>query len=55
VCLWPNGLFTGNHVEFRVPIDDENTLSIMWHFSRVPRDREPFFAKLHPDLAGPDR
>jgi 5,5'-dehydrodivanillate O-demethylase len=25
VCLWPNALFTGNHIEHRVPIDDENT------------------------------
>jgi 5,5'-dehydrodivanillate O-demethylase len=28
VCLWPNALFTGNHIEFRVPVDDENTLSL---------------------------
>ncbi len=55
VCLWPNGLFTGNHVEFRVPVDDENTLSVMWHFSRVPRECEPYRAEQHPDLAGADR
>ncbi len=42
VCLWPNGLFTGNHVEFRVPIDDENTLSVTWHFSpRAARSASP--------------
>ena len=28
VCLWPNTLFTGNHFEWRVPIDDETTLSV---------------------------
>jgi 5,5'-dehydrodivanillate O-demethylase len=53
VCLWPNGLFTGNHVEFRVPVDDENTLSVMWHFSRVPREREPFVQNSIPTWQGP--
>ena len=42
VCLWPNALFTGNHFEWRVPIDDTSTLSVGWFFSRVPKDREPF-------------
>jgi 5,5'-dehydrodivanillate O-demethylase len=42
VCLWPNALFTGNHFEWRVPVDDENTLSVGWFFNRVPRDREPW-------------
>jgi len=42
VCLWPNALFTGNHFEWRVPIDDENTLSVAWFFMRVPKDREPY-------------
>jgi 5,5'-dehydrodivanillate O-demethylase oxygenase subunit len=53
VCLWPNGLFTGNHVEFRVPVDDENTLSITWHFARVPKDREPFVQETIPTWHGP--
>ena len=55
VCLWPNGLFTGNHVEFRVPVDDENTLSITWHFSRVPEDREPYVQASVPAWHGPIR
>lgn len=42
VCLWPNALFTGNHFEWRVPIDDTNTLSVGWFFTRVPKDREPY-------------
>jgi hypothetical protein len=21
VCLWPNALFTGNHIEYRVPME----------------------------------
>jgi 5,5'-dehydrodivanillate O-demethylase len=53
VCLWPNALFTGNHIEFRVPVDDENTLSVMWHFSRVPRDREPYVQNRIPTWQGP--
>ena len=40
VCLWPNCLYTG-HFEWRVPIDDGNTLSVGWFIDRVPGD-EPF-------------
>jgi 5,5'-dehydrodivanillate O-demethylase oxygenase subunit len=53
VCLWPNGLFTGNHCEFRVPIDDENTLSITFHFTHVPREREPYVQGTIPTWRGP--
>ncbi len=42
VCLWPNGFFLGEHFEWRVPIDDENTLSITWKYTRVPVEREPY-------------
>ncbi len=42
VALWPNGFYLGNHFEWRVPIDDENTLSIAWFFMRVPKGREPY-------------
>jgi 5,5'-dehydrodivanillate O-demethylase len=42
VCLWPNALFTGNHFEWRVPIDDVTTLSVGWFFYRVPKEREPY-------------
>lgn len=41
-CLWPNCLFTGDHFEWRVPIDDENTLSVGWFFDPVPPQRRPF-------------
>ena len=53
VCLWPCALFTGNHIEFRVPVDDENTLSVMWHFSRVPHEREPYVQNSIPTWQGP--
>jgi 5,5'-dehydrodivanillate O-demethylase oxygenase subunit len=53
VCLWPNALFTGDHFEWRVPIDDENTLSITWVFNRVPREQEPFVQERIPCWQGP--
>ena len=53
VCLWPCAVFPGNHVEFRVPIDDENTLSISWFFDRVPHEREPFVQTEIPTWHGP--
>ena len=53
VCLWPNALFTGDHFEWRVPIDDANTLSVTWSFSRVPRDREPYVQPSIPAWRGP--
>ena len=41
-CLWPNCLFTGDHFEWRVPIDDENTLSVGWFYNAVPDSQRPF-------------
>ncbi len=55
VCLWPNALFTGDHFEWRVPIDDENMLSVTWCFSRVPKDREPYLQEQIPAWHGPVR
>lgn len=42
VALWPNAFFLGDHIEWRVPVDDENTLSITWMFHRVPKEKEPY-------------
>ncbi len=55
VCLYPNALFTGGHFEFRVPIDDENTLSVGWFFDRVPNEMEPFEQGSIPYWYGPIR
>ncbi len=52
-CLWPNAVFTGDHFEFRVPVDDYNMLSIGWFFTRVPRDQEPYVQKSIPVWNGP--
>jgi 5,5'-dehydrodivanillate O-demethylase len=53
VCLWPNGFYLGEHFEWRVPIDDENTLSIGWFWTRVPRGREPYVQNSIPTWHGP--
>ena len=53
VCLWPNGFFLGEHFEWRVPIDDQNTLSVTWKYSRVPKGREPYVQASIPTWYGP--
>ncbi|MHB9880392.1 Rieske 2Fe-2S domain-containing protein [Pacificimonas sp. ICDLI1SI03] len=51
--VWPVGIFLGDHFEWRVPIDDENTLSIAWSFQRMPVEAEPFAQKEIPHWYGP--
>ena len=53
VCLWPNAFFLGDHFEWRVPIDDENMLSIGWMFNRVPNEQEPYIQDKIPTWRGP--
>ncbi len=53
VFLWPNGFFLSEHFEWRVPIDDENTLSVTWKFTRVPREQEPYVQERIPTWYGP--
>jgi len=53
VALWPNCFFLGDHFEWRVPIDDENTLSITWKLVHVPRDCEPYVQDSIPTWEGP--
>lgn len=53
VFLWPTGLFIGDHFEWRVPIDNENTLSVTWMFNRVPATQEPFKQTTIPSWTGP--
>ncbi|HWW64526.1 MAG TPA: aromatic ring-hydroxylating dioxygenase subunit alpha [Sphingomonadaceae bacterium] len=53
VCLWPNAIFTGDHFEYRVPVDDTNMLSVGWFFARVARDNEPFVQESIPTWYGP--
>jgi 5,5'-dehydrodivanillate O-demethylase len=53
IALWPNCLGPNQHFEWRVPIDDENTLFIMWHFTRVPNECEPYVQESIPSWEGP--
>ena len=53
VALWPNGFYLGRHFEWRVPVDDENTLSVAWFFVRVPKGREPYVQNTRADLGSP--
>ena len=53
VCLWPNGFFLGEHFEWRVPTDDENTLSVTWKYTRVPKEMEPYQQTVIPTWYGP--
>jgi len=41
LALWPIGFYLGEHFEWRVPIDDENTLSLAWFFEQSPKDVAP--------------
>ena len=53
VCLWPNGFYLGDHFEWRVPIDDENMLSVVWAYNRVPVEQEPYVQPVIPSWDSP--
>jgi 5,5'-dehydrodivanillate O-demethylase oxygenase subunit len=53
VALWPNGFYLGPHFEWRVPVDDENSLSIAWFYMRVPKGREPYVQGSVPTWVSP--
>ena len=45
VALWPNGFYLGSHFEWRIPVDNHNSLCVCWFFTRVPSDMEPYVQK----------
>lgn len=51
VYLWPNCLYTG-HFEWRVPIDDDNMLSVGWFIDELPGDK-PFEQQVIPSWDAP--
>jgi 5,5'-dehydrodivanillate O-demethylase len=53
LVLWPIGFFLGEQFEWRVPIDDENTLNIAWFHSRPPKDIGPCNQKRVPTWVSP--
>jgi 5,5'-dehydrodivanillate O-demethylase oxygenase subunit len=53
ICLWPNCLGPNQHFEWRVPVDDQNTISVIWHFTPVPKERRPYEQGSIPSWEGP--
>lgn len=53
LALWPIGFYLGEHFEWRVPVDDENTLSIAWFYSQPPKDVGPYAQKSVPTWQSP--
>lgn len=51
--LWPNGWYFGHHFEWKVPIDDENTLFINWCTLHVPTESEPYIQDRIPTWYAP--
>ena len=53
LSMMPN-VFAPLHFEWRVPIDDRATLSVIWHTERVAADREPYEQERIPHWWGRD-
>lgn len=53
VFLWPLGFYLGEHFEWRVPVDDENTLSVTWFYCRVPKEQEAYVQEQIPHWHAP--
>ena len=53
LALWPIGFYLGEHFEWRVPVDDENTLSIAWFYAQAPADVPPCAQKSVPTWHSP--
>jgi 5,5'-dehydrodivanillate O-demethylase len=51
--LWPNGWYFGHHFEWKVPIDDGNTLFINWCTLHVPSECEPYVQQRIPTWYAP--
>lgn len=55
VALWPNGFYLGDHFEWRVPIDDTNTLSVGWFHTPLPAESLDYRQKSIPAWRAPVR
>ncbi|MBX5468101.1 MAG: aromatic ring-hydroxylating dioxygenase subunit alpha [Firmicutes bacterium] len=54
--LMPNIFMPGGtHFEYRVPVDDEHTLSVVWAWEAVPLDRQPYVQTRIPHWYAPIR
>jgi 5,5'-dehydrodivanillate O-demethylase len=53
MVLFPLGFYLGEQFEWRVPIDDENTLNLCWFYSRPPKDVGPYDQQRVPTWVSP--
>jgi 5,5'-dehydrodivanillate O-demethylase len=53
LCILPNLFLPQTHFEWRVPVDDEQTLSVVWHYQRVPVEQEPYLQERIPHWYAP--
>ena len=53
LALLPNIFMPRNHLEWRVPVDEEHTLSVIWHYTRVPAESEPYCQQRVPYWTSP--
>jgi len=44
---------SGNHLEYRVPVDERNTLSVIWSFDPVPHEHRPYMQERIPHWHAP--
>jgi 5,5'-dehydrodivanillate O-demethylase len=51
--LWPNGWYFGHHFEWKIAIDDLNTLFITWSALHVPTECEPYVQERIPTWHAP--
>jgi 5,5'-dehydrodivanillate O-demethylase len=52
LSILPN-IFVPGHFEYRVPVDDTSTLSVVWHYTRVPVESEPYVQERIPHWFAP--
>lgn len=53
LCLFPNVFLPRSHFEYRVPVDESTTLSVVWHFTPVPEEAAPYQQKTVPYWTAP--
>lgn len=53
LCLLPNIFLPRTHFEYRVPVDRFSTRSVVWHFTPVPVEAEPYEQKSVPSWTSP--
>ena len=43
MCILPNLFAPGaGHFEYKVPVDDQNTLHVVWNWDAVPVEQRPY-------------